>query len=121
MQKAGPTQSEVDAAVANIAGGYGLRFQSAGDIGEALVGAELHGCGIEYLANFPLMIGKVDLESAKKAAGEILDPKNYVVVLVGDAKDIEPQLAKAGWRYEKVSYADPVTKEIKEPEAPTDA
>ena len=121
MQKDGPTQAEVDAATANIAGGYGLRFQSAGDIGEALVGAELHGFGIEYLANFPLMVGKVDLESSKKAAGEILDPKNYVVVMVGDAKDIEPQLAKAGWRYEKVSYADPITKEVKEPEAPTDA
>ena len=36
MAKDGPTQAEVDAAIANIAGGYGLRFQSAADIGAAL-------------------------------------------------------------------------------------
>jgi zinc protease len=121
MAKDGPTQAEVDAAIANIAGGYGLRFQAAGEIGSALLGAELHGFGIEYLANFPLVVGKVDVESAKRAAGEILDPKNYVVVMVGDAKDLEPQLEKAGWRFEKVSYAQPITKEQKEPEAPADA
>jgi zinc protease len=121
MAKDGPTQAEVDAAIANIAGGYGLRFQAAGEIGAALIGAELHGFGVEYLANFPLVVGKVDVESAKRAASEILDPKNYVVVMVGDAKDLEPQLDKAGWRYEKVSFAEPITKEVKEPDAPADA
>lgn len=121
MAKAGPTQDEVSSAIANIAGSYGLRFQSAADLGAALVGAELHGFGREYLANYPLAIGKVDVAAAAKAAAEILDPKNYVVVMVGDAKDLEPQLAKAGWRYEKVSFADPVTKEIAEPAGPIDA
>jgi predicted Zn-dependent peptidase len=123
MAKNGPTQAEVDAAIANIAGSYGMRFQSAGDIGSALVGAELHGFGIEYLTNFPIVVGKVDVDSAKRAAGEILDPKNYVVVMVGDAKDLEPQLQKAGWHYEKVAFAEPITKELKQPEppAPTDA
>jgi predicted Zn-dependent peptidase len=121
MQKSGPTQAEVDGAIANIAGGYGMRFQSSADIGGALVGAELHGFGVEYLENFPLVVGKVDVESAKRASGEILDPKNYVVVMVGDAKDLEPQLEKAGWRYEKVTFAEPVTKEVKAPEAPVDA
>jgi zinc protease len=121
MAKNGPTQAEVDAAIANIAGGYGLRFQAAGEIGSALIGAELHGFGVEYLTNFPLVVGKVEVETAKRAASEILDPKNYVVVMVGDAKDLEPQLDKAGWRYEKVSFAEPITKEIKQPEAPVDA
>ena len=121
MAKDGPTQGEVDAAIANIAGGYGLRFQAAGDVGSALIGAELHGFGVEYLTNFPIVIGKVDVESAQRAAHEILDPKNYVIVMVGDAKDLEPQLQKAGWRYEKMSFAEALTKEIKQPEAPADA
>jgi zinc protease len=125
MAKDGPTQAEVDGAIANIAGGYGLRFQSASDIGAALVGAELHGFGVNYLTNYPLEVGKVGADSAKKAAGEILDPKNYVVVMVGDAKDLEPQLQKAGWRYEKVSFTDPVTKEaapqVAAPAGPVDA
>lgn len=121
MEEKGLTQPEVDGAVANIAGSYGLRFQSAADVGAALVGAELHGFGREYLENYPLAIGKVDAESAGKAATEILDPKNHVIVMVGDAKDLEPQLAKAGWRYEKVSFTDPVTRELEQPAAPVDA
>ncbi|HEV7557571.1 MAG TPA: insulinase family protein, partial [Kofleriaceae bacterium] len=121
MQKDGPSQDELNAAIANIAGGYGLRFQSAADVGAALVGAELHNFGIEYLTNYPLAVGKVDVNSAKAAAQGILDPKNYVVVMVGDAKDLEPQLKKEGWRYEKVSFTEPVTPEVKATDAPIDA
>ncbi|MBL9016757.1 MAG: insulinase family protein, partial [Myxococcales bacterium] len=115
MEKEGPTQEEVDAAIANIAGGYGLRFQAASDIGAALIGAELHDFGKEYLRNFPLAVGKVDVASAKRAASEVLDARAYVVVMVGDAKDLEPQLQKEGWRYEKVSFTEPITPEIKAP------
>jgi zinc protease len=121
MAKEGPSQAEIDAAIANLAGSYGMRFQSASDIGAALLAAELHGFGTEYLENYALQVGKVDQASAKRAASEILDPKNYVVVLVGDAKDIEPQLKAAGWRYEKRSFADPITPEAKQPDAPVDA
>ncbi len=111
MAKEGPSDDEVHAAIANIAGGYALRFQSANDLGGALIGAELHNFGTEYLTNYPLAVGKVDQSAAKKAAAEILDPKDYVIVMVGDAKDLEPQLKAAGWRYEKVAFSDPVTPE----------
>ncbi|MCX5747764.1 MAG: pitrilysin family protein [Proteobacteria bacterium] len=120
MAKAGPTQDEVDAAIANIAGGYGLRFQSAADLGGALIGAELHGFGREYLANFPLAVGKVDVTSAAQAAAAILDPRAYVIVMVGDAKDLEPQLKAEGWRYEKVAYTEPISPEVKEVAKPAD-
>jgi predicted Zn-dependent peptidase len=120
MAKDGPTQDEVAAAIASIGGGYGMRFQSAADIGNALIGAELHGFGREYLANFPLVIGNVAVGDAKRAASEILDPKAYVMVLVGDAKDLEPQLKKEGWRYEKVAFTDPITAPVREPEVPPD-
>lgn len=109
MHAEGPTQQEVGAAIANLAGSYGLRFQSAADVGAALIGAELHGFGEEYLKNYPIAVGKVDQASAKEAAAAILDPRNYVVVMVGDAKDVEPQLKKQGWRYEKIAFTDPIT------------
>lgn len=109
MQKEGPTADEVQSAIANIAGGYSLRFQSANDFGSALIGAELHNFGTEYLTNYPVQIGKVDADAAKRAAAEILDTRNYVIVWVGDAKDLEPQLKKEGWRYEKVSFTDPLS------------
>ncbi|MBX3156008.1 MAG: insulinase family protein [Deltaproteobacteria bacterium] len=109
MEKDGPTQEEVNAAIASITGGYGIRFQTAAELGSALLGAELHDFGREYLTNFPLAVGKVDVESAKRAAGEILDAKAYVVVIVGDAKDLEPALKKEGWRFQKVSFADAIS------------
>jgi len=121
MAKDGPSQGEVEAAIANIAGGYAMRYQSASDVGSALIGAELHGFGMEYLTNFPLAVGKVDVASAKRAAGEILDPKNFVIVMVGDAKDLEPQLKREGWRYEKVAYSDPVSAEPVQPAGPVSA
>jgi len=121
MEKDGPNQAEVAGAIANITGSYGTRFQSASDIGGQLLTAELHGFGLEYLSNYPLAVGKVDVDSAKRAASEILDAKNYVVVMVGDAKDIEPQLQKAGWRYEKVAFNSPISPEVKQPDAPVDA
>ncbi|HEU0035449.1 MAG TPA: insulinase family protein [Kofleriaceae bacterium] len=120
MAKDGPTQDEVNAAIANIAGSHGLRFQSASDVGAALLGAELHGFGREYLQNFPTTVAKVDVASAKRAAGEILDPKDYVIVMVGDAKDLEPQLKAAGWKYQKVAFTDPVSPPVAAPEAPID-
>ena len=43
-----------------IAGGYGTRFQSAAAIGAALIGAELHGFGKEYLANYAVALDRVD-------------------------------------------------------------
>jgi len=120
LAKDGPSKEEVAAAIANLTGGYGLRFQSAADLGAALVSAELHRFGYEYLTNYPVAIGQVDVASAKRAAGEILDPKAAVIVLVGDAKDLEPELKKAGWRYEKVAFAQPITATAPLPDLPAD-
>jgi hypothetical protein len=121
MAKDGPTPEEIGTAIVSITGGYGLRFQAASDFGAALIGAELHGFGQEYLSNYPVAIGQVSVADAKKAAAEILDPKAYVVVLVGDAKDLEPALHKEGWRYEKVAYTDPISPPYVAPEVPADA
>jgi len=121
MAKDGPTKEEADAARASLAGGYGMRFQSAADVGAALIRADLHGFGQGYLTNFPLEVGKTELADIKRAASEILDPKAYVMVLVGDAKDLEPQLRKEGWRYEKLPFTVPITLPVREPEVPPDA
>jgi predicted Zn-dependent peptidase len=121
MAKDGPTKEELGAAIASITGAYGLRFQSAADIGASLVGAELHGFGQQYMSNFPVVVGQVDVAAAKRAASEILDPKAYVIVVVGDFAQLEPQIKKEGWRFERVAYADPITAPFREPDAPADS
>jgi predicted Zn-dependent peptidase len=121
MAKDGPTPEEIGSAIVSITGGYGLRFQAAADFSAALLSAEVHGFGHEYLTNYPVAVGQVTVADAKRAAAEILDPKAYVVVLVGDAKDLEPALHREGWRYEKVAYTDPVSPPYVAPEVPADA
>jgi len=121
MAKDGPTQDEVVAAILGITGGYGLRFQAAADFGAALISAELHRFGQEYLSNYPVAVGQVTVAEAKRAAGEILDSKAYVLVLVGDAKDLEPALHKEGWRYEKAAFTDPISAPYVAPDVPVDA
>jgi zinc protease len=120
LAKDGPTQDEITAAVASLAGGYGLRFQAVSDVGAALIGAELHNFGREYLANFPIAVGRVDAASARQAASEIVDARAYVLVIVGDAKDLEPQLKKEGWRYDKVPFNATITAPEAPPELPID-
>lgn len=109
LAKEGPTAAEVNLAVAAITGTYLTRFDSAADIGGGLVSAELHGFGEQYLQNFPVRLAQVTPEAAKEAAGQLLELNSSVVVLVGDAKDLEPQLTKLGWRFEKVKVSDPVS------------
>jgi zinc protease len=121
MAKDGPTDTEVSDAIANITGGYGVRFESAGDLTGALLGAELHGFNEDYITGFPLRIGAVTAADAKAAAHEILDPSNFVIVLVGDAADIAPQLDKEGWKYEKVTFTDPIGHPAELAPAPPDA
>ena len=113
MAKEGPTQEEVSGAIANLAGGYGLRFQSAADVGASLLTAELHAFGREYLQNYPVQVSKVSVASAKQAAAEIIDTKAYVIILVGDAKDLEPQLKAAGWKYQKVAFSEPISPPVR--------
>ncbi|MCA9674060.1 MAG: insulinase family protein [Myxococcales bacterium] len=114
MQQKGPTAEEVADAISNIAGSYALRYQSAADVASALLAAELHGFGEQYLTNYAIRVGQVDVQSAREAASEILDPANFVIVLVGDASVIEPQLKKEGWRYEKVKFTDPIGEPVRE-------
>jgi predicted Zn-dependent peptidase len=115
MAKDGPTDVEVAQAIANLSGQWAIRFQSAADIGAALIGAKLHNLDESYLTGYGPQVGKVDPATARLAAAQVLDPKNFVIVILGDAKDIEPQLQKKGWRYDKVAFTEPVSPIVQAP------
>ncbi len=108
MAKSGPTQAEVSDAITNIAGRYSTQFESAASIAGALLSAELHGFDDDYVRSFALNIAKVTPAEAQKAAAKHLDPRNFVIVVVGDAKELEPQLKKTRLPYEKIFYLDPI-------------
>ncbi|HWN72157.1 MAG TPA: insulinase family protein, partial [Haliangium sp.] len=108
MKKEGPTEDEVRATVTELAGQYAINFQSASDIAGALLAAELHGFDETYVRNYPLSLAGVSAQSAAKAAADHLHPEAVAVVLVGDAKAVEPQLQRRGWAYDKVGHLDPI-------------
>lgn len=110
MQGKGPSEAELADAKSNIAGGYPLEFQSSGAVARALLGAELHGLGDDWVREFPVRVSSVTLADARAAAKVQLQPKDLVVVIVGNAKAVGPQLEKMGLEYERVGWLDPVSK-----------
>ncbi|MBP8809783.1 MAG: insulinase family protein [Kofleriaceae bacterium] len=108
MAAAGPTDDEVAAAIAHLAGGYALRMDSADDLAAALITADLHGLSEAYVANFPLLVGKVTRDEAAAAAAELLTPDNLAVVLVGDGDKLAPVLEAVGMRFERVEFTKPI-------------
>ena len=110
MGEDGPSDDEVRAAVTELAGAYQARFESNGEIGAALLAAELHGFGQDYVRDFGPVLGKVTAASARDSAERWLDGKNLVVVLAGNAQEIEPQLIEASLSFARVSHTDPVAK-----------
>lgn len=104
----GPTDVEVAAAIADLAGSYATRFESPLDLASALLTAELHGLDEAYVAEFGARLGKVTRSSATETAKRFLQPSQVVVVMAGDAKALAPALEKAGLGYETVDYRSPV-------------
>ena len=103
MAADGPGAGEVKAAVTELVGGYQTRLESAGEVGNALLAAELHGFDAGYVRDFGVTLGKVSAGAARSSAARWLDGKNLVVVLTGNAQVIEPQLMEAGLKYDRVT------------------
>jgi hypothetical protein len=59
--------------------------------------------------NYPLSLAAVSAESAARAATTHLKPEAVAMVLVGDARVVEPQLKQRGWAYDKVGHLEPIT------------
>jgi outer membrane lipoprotein-sorting protein len=114
MRDEGPTPAEVADAKANLAGRYPLAFQGASDVVSRVLAAELHDLGEDYVREFPVRVSRVSVEDVKAAAKRRLDPDNLVVVIVGSAAEVEPQLRKAGIAYEKVGHLEPISKQDRE-------
>lgn len=108
LSEDGPSDAEVQRAVASMVGEYIVGLESTSAVADALVTARLHGFGVDYVKNFALDIGKVTARSARNGARALLSSSDVVVVITGPAEVIEPRLGEAGWKYEKVSAFDPV-------------
>src|SRR5262249_43058841 len=83
LAKSGPTDAELAAAKAHLAGSYPMHLQTPAQLAGALVAAELHGLSLDYVENFPLKIAAVTPAETRAAAQKHLDADNVVLVMVG--------------------------------------
>ena len=109
MRKGGPSAQELSDAQTHLAGKYPMYFETAKGVVGKLLWHELHGLGEDYVREYPLRVSGVTLAQARRAAAEHLTTKDLMVVLVGNAADLEPQLKEAGFEYEKVGYLEPTS------------
>tara|TARA_R110002049_G_scaffold44333_5_gene129965 strand:- start:16987 stop:18309 length:1323 start_codon:yes stop_codon:yes gene_type:complete len=79
----GITQQELDDAKTYITGAYPLRFDGNAPIANILVGMQMLGLPIDYIATRNDKVEAVTLADVKRVAGELLDPDGLHFVVVG--------------------------------------
>ncbi|MEX0309320.1 MAG: M16 family metallopeptidase [Tateyamaria sp.] len=89
----GVTQEELDAAKLYVTGAYPLRFNGNAQIARIMVGMQMLGLPIDYIATRNEKVEAVTLEDVKRVAGELLDPDGLHFVVVGEPVGLETTIA----------------------------
>lgn len=110
LKAMGPTADELAKAKGYYAGSTPFQLESAAGMAHAVVAAELHGLGLDYVRRLALNLAATDLASVRAASRARLHPDDLAIVMVGRADVLGPQLGKAGLAFERVDYrASPST------------
>lgn len=79
----GLTEEELSRVKTYLTGAYPLRFDGNARIANILVGMQLDGRGVEYIATRNAKIEAVTMSDIKRVAGRLLDPDGLHFVVVG--------------------------------------
>jgi zinc protease len=93
MAENGATQQELEDAKTYITGSYPLRFDGNQQIAGILVGMQMLGLPIDYIATRNDKVDAVTLEDVRRVAGELLDPDGLAFVVVGQPEGLETTAA----------------------------
>lgn len=85
----GVTAEEVENAKTYLTGAYPLRFDGNGPIANIMVGMQMMGLPIDYIATRNDRVEAVTVEGVKRVAGELLDPEGLHFVIVGQPVGLE--------------------------------
>ncbi len=85
----GITQEELEAAKTYITGAYPLRFDGNAPIANILVGMQMLGLPIDYIATRNDKVEAVTLDDVKRVAGDLLEPDNLHFVVVGQPEGLD--------------------------------
>jgi predicted Zn-dependent peptidase len=93
LSKAAPPPEEVRSIQNQMAGIFSLQTSSRTGIVGRLTFADIHGVGDAYLNNFVKNIMSVTPDDVRRMTATYLRPERMTLVVVGDKKTVEPQLA----------------------------
>jgi len=85
----GVTEQELRDAKTYITGAYPLRFDGNGPIANILVGMQMLGLPIDYIATRNDKVEAVTMADIKRVAQELLEPENLRFVVVGQPEGLE--------------------------------
>ncbi|AXI40989.1 pitrilysin family protein [Sulfitobacter sp. SK011] len=89
LARDGVTETELRDAKTFITGSYPLRFDGNGPIASILVGMQMLGLPIDYIATRNEKVEAVTLDDVKRLADELLDPEGLHFVVVGQPVGLE--------------------------------
>ena len=85
----GISAEEVENAKTYLTGAYPLRFDGNGPIANIMVGMQMLGLPIDYIATRNDRVEAVTVEGVKRVAAELLEPDNLHFVVVGQPVGLE--------------------------------
>lgn len=83
MKERGVSQEELDNAKSYLTGAFPLRFTSLGNLSGMLVGMQKEDLGTDFLDRRNSLVEAVTLEDVNRVAGELMDPDNVTLTVVG--------------------------------------
>ena len=89
MASEGISAEELAAAQTYLTGAYPLRFDGNAQIARILVGMQMDGLGVDYIATRNDRIRAVTLDEANRVAARIYDPEALHFVIVGRPEGVE--------------------------------
>ncbi|HWB78596.1 MAG TPA: pitrilysin family protein [Nannocystaceae bacterium] len=96
LHKEPPTAAELGTAQSFITGSHPRQRETAAEMIEELWSLELSGLPRDWTAKFLAGVRGVDAKAVDKSVDELVDGKNVVIIVVGSAKELEPQLKQLG-------------------------
>lgn len=85
----GITQEELDEAKTYLTGAYPLRFDGNARIAGIMVGMQVQGLPIDYIATRNDKVNALTLEEVNRVAAELLQPENLHFTIVGQPEGLE--------------------------------